>query len=308
VYACAACSVRLCTNQLRDPDDVVGCGAEGEAPADIFQAPDLRLSHAGRRFHPPKPFPDVFTDPLGVCVAGVSVGAPVNGPLAAGILRDVRRHVHLAKLGHKVGSIKALVGCKGDWVRPLGALLDHLQRRQAFGMARDPRQARIDIDPIPVFHQRMPDEAELGLLTRTLAIKRGAGIRGGDVRLVASLLALEVDLGVATSAGRWLFIIVALICTRLEALQARPRFNQRAVGRKMRRLQKPLHARQRQHVDGEFGCKVARQKLVPVLGEDRMIPDRVINPKPHEPAEQKIKLQTLHQLAFGTDGIEGLQQ
>jgi hypothetical protein len=39
-----------------------------------------------------------------------------------------------------------------------------------------------------------------------------------------------------------------------------------------------------------------------------MIPDRVNKPKPHEPAEQKIELQTLHQLAFETDGIEGLQQ
>jgi hypothetical protein len=51
----------------------------------------------------------------------------------------------------------------------------------------------------------------------------------------------------------------------------------------------------------------AFQQPVPVLREGRMIPGRVVDPEPDEPAEQQIELQTLHQLPLGPDRIERLQ-
>src|SRR5258708_10104847 len=39
-----------------------------------------------------------------------------------------------------------------------------------------------------------------------------------------------------------------------------------------------------------------------------MVPHRIVDPKTHEPAEQQIELQTVHQLALGTHPIERLQQ
>jgi hypothetical protein len=39
-----------------------------------------------------------------------------------------------------------------------------------------------------------------------------------------------------------------------------------------------------------------------------MVPDRIIHPEPHEPAEQKVELHPLHQLALRAHPIEGLQQ
>ena len=38
------------------------------------------------------------------------------------------------------------------------------------------------------------------------------------------------------------------------------------------------------------------------------MPDRLIRRKPHEPAEEQVVFQLLHQHAFATDGIEQLQQ
>jgi hypothetical protein len=55
-------------------------------------------------------------------------------------------------------------------------------------------------------------------------------------------------------------------------------------------------------------CDLGRQQPVPVLREYRMIPYRIVDPQANEPTEQKIEIQPLHQLAFGTDRIEHLQQ
>src|SRR5262249_34912792 len=45
-----------------------------------------------------------------------------------------------------------------------------------------------------------------------------------------------------------------------------------------------------------------------VLREYRMVPSRIIDANAHEPAEQKIVLQTLHKEPLRADRIEGLQQ
>jgi len=39
-----------------------------------------------------------------------------------------------------------------------------------------------------------------------------------------------------------------------------------------------------------------------------VIPGRIIDPEPDKPAEEQVVLEPLHQLAFGADGIEGLQE
>ena len=72
--------------------------------------------------------------------------------------------------------------------------LDHVERRQPFGMAGDPRQTGIDQQPVAVLHQGVADEAELGLHARTLSVEHGIGIAGRGVGVVAPFLAAEVDL------------------------------------------------------------------------------------------------------------------
>ena len=72
--------------------------------------------------------------------------------------------------------------------------------------------------------------------------------------------------------------------------------------------QEPLHPRLRQDCVQEPTGDSAFQQPVPVLREGRMIPGRVVDPEPDEPAEQQIELQPLHQLPLGPDRIERLQQ
>jgi hypothetical protein len=39
-----------------------------------------------------------------------------------------------------------------------------------------------------------------------------------------------------------------------------------------------------------------------------VVPDRIVDAEPHEPAEQEVEVEPLHQLTFQADRVEGLQQ
>jgi len=53
---------------------------------------------------------------------------------------------------------------------------------------------------------------------------------------------------------------------------------------------------------------VALLKPVPVLGEDRWVPDWIIWRESHKPAEEKIVIELLHELTLRTDAVENLQE
>ena len=91
---------------------------------------------------------------------------------------------------------------------------------------------------------------------------------------------------------------------RLEALHAGPRLHQRAVNREVLARQKLLDFRLIENRRKELGRNIAFEQPVPVLGEHRVIPDRIVDAQAHKPAEQKVELQPLHQLAFRADRIE----
>jgi len=53
---------------------------------------------------------------------------------------------------------------------------------------------------------------------------------------------------------------------------------------------------------------IARQQAIPVLAEGRRGPDRVIETQAHEPPEQQVVVQLLHQLSLAANRIQRLQQ
>ncbi len=72
--------------------------------------------------------------------------------------------------------------------------------------------------------------------------------------------------------------------------------------------QQPLHLGPGQHLSQELRRDLPFQKPVAVLGEARMVPARIVDPQAHEPAEQQVELQPLHQLPLRADRIERLQR
>ena len=128
--------------------------------------------------------------------------------------------------------------------------------------------------------------------------------------------AVEVALGVAAlrralarcTAARLPAVAAVVAIDRPEALDRRPRLDQRAVDREVLARQQPLHLRQRQQRGQEPVGDVAGQQPVAVLAEHRGVPYRIVDAEPDEPAVQQIELQFGHQPALRADREERLQQ
>lgn len=113
----------------------------------------------------------------------------------------MRRHPHRAQLVDEVICIISLVGSKRDRMRPVGARLDHVQRRHPLGMPAGLGQAGIDQQAMAVFHQPVVHKAELGLLALGFTVKPGVRVGRRGMRLVGALLAMKVRFSIPTAAA-----------------------------------------------------------------------------------------------------------
>ena len=172
-------------------------------------------------------------------------------------------------------------------------------------MARDAGEPSIDDQAGAVLHQSMADKAQLGLHPRSLAVEPGIRVGRATMRLVGALLAPEIGRRVASAVAA---IATSRRLLRPEALHRSPGFDQRAIHREVLARQQSLDPRLGQHCGEKLGCNLAFQQPVAVLREGRVIPYRIVDTEPDEPAEQQIKLQPLHQLALRANRVERLQQ
>jgi hypothetical protein len=117
------------------------------------------------------------------------------------------------------------------------------------------------------------------------------------MRVVGALLAVEV---------RTIAAIVVRSILGAEALVRRPRLDQRAVHGEVIVTHEAL--RLLVHRSEKLLCHLAVQQPVAVLGEDRMVPHRVVHAQAHEPAEQQVVVQLLDQLPLRADRVKRLQQ
>lgn len=131
----------------------------------------------------------------------------------------------------------------------------------------------------------------------------GLGVGGALVRLVAALVALEVDLRVASQrAARAAAVLLH------EALVARPRLDHRAVGAEVLIGHEALPLGQLQYPLEELTRHLGTEQPITVEAEDRPVPHRGIHPETDEPAKQQVVVQLLHQLALAAHREEHLHQ
>lgn len=194
---------------------------------------------------------------------------------------DMRRDLALAQVLDELAHVIGLVGPERD-APPRLAALQHGERGLALGCARGLGDAAIHGQAVTVLHQRMAHVAQLRRLTVALLVEPRLRVARALVRVVGALLLVKAALGVATGSIR---IVVAAILAA-EALDRGQGLDQRPVHREV----------------------IRRQQPIPVLCEARMVPGRLVNAEPHEPAEQKVELHPLHQLTLRANAVEGLQQ
>ena len=202
----------------------------------------------------------------------------------------------------KSAGIVALVGAERHRRGPIGAPLDHRQRRE---VATCRCQTGIDEEAVAVLHQRMAEEGELRLHAESLAIDLGVGIGRARMRHVGARLAPDVRFGSATAGRRCRIVRSA---HRLEVLRRRPSLDERPIDAEVVGREKPLHFRLRHQRRKKSRGDSAIQQTVTVLRKGRVIPHRLVDADAHKSAKQQVELETLHQQALRTHRVERLQQ
>ena len=109
--------------------------------------------------------------------------------------------------------------------------LDLLQRHDRLRLGKGIMDREVGAQTVPVFHQNVTAKAQLRLLAVGFAIEHAFRIGGALVRVVAPLFPTEVDREIAGVfvLGRLDFLGVCAVLAD-EALQAGPRFDERAIG------------------------------------------------------------------------------
>src|SRR3954470_16429919 len=113
----------------------------------------------------------------------------------------------------------------------------------------------------------MPQVAELGSLTVAFLVEPRLWVSGALVRLIGALLLVEVTLGIAARART----VVVLAILAAEALDRRPRLDQRPVDREVAARQQLLPPRPAPPRPQGAGRDLAAQQPVPVRREARVI-------------------------------------
>ena len=144
----------------------------------------------------------------------------------------------------------------------------------------------------------MAHEAELGLFARALAEQPRLGVGGRGVSIVAPPLAMEVPAAVAAAGWR---LVGAVL--RAEALDRCSGLDQGAVDREVLATQELSDPRVVEDRRQELGRDLALEQPVAVGRERGRMPDRIADPEPHEPAEQKIVVQLDTSKNLGRTGL-----
>src|SRR5436190_20922605 len=116
------------------------------------------------------------------------------------------------------------------------------------------------------------------------------GIRRRGVSVVGALLPLKIGLLVLAAgpgSGRILVVLA------LEALLARPGFDERTVHREVLAREKLFLLGLLQDLLEELPGDLLLKKPFPVLGERGGMPDLIVHSQPHEPPEEEIVVELL---------------
>src|ERR1700730_16630712 len=111
---------------------------------------------------------------------------------------------------------------------------------------------------------------------KSMETRIAAPLRCRRMRVILALLAVEIALGIASSARRRRIAAVL----RHETLHAGPSLDQRTIDREVLARHQLTDLRQVQHGDHELARYIATEKPVPILAEYR---DRIVRREANKP-------------------------
>lgn len=287
--------------QRRHSGQVVTGEGEDGLGRHLRQANKPSLAQTADGLRPTKDFVDQLALLEADCVTGMP-GRPAVDGRAGFLRRDMGSDLGLAHRLHEIRRIVALVGTQCAASRH--GTLDHAGRCFPFRGATCLRRFDIHHQAVAVLHQRMPHIAKARFVPFTLLEEPGLRVRRRGMGVVTALLALEIHGRVLAAPFRRL----ARTVLGDKALVGGPGIDQRAIDREMFIGSQLPPLGQGQDLAKELSHDGFRKQPLPVLGEGRRRPHVVIHREADEPAVQEVVLNVLHQLPFGTDRKQHLQE
>ena len=188
--------------------------------------------------------------------------------------------------------------------RRLDAALDHHQRGLTFGGSGGWGRVHIDDQPVPVLGQGVRGVAQKRHAA-ALARQQGLGVGARNMRRVRALLAPEVDLRIAALV--WSRRLIRAVA-RGHALVRGPRPQQRAVDAEVLIGHQLGPFGDRHHTAEELAHHALLEQAIAVGRERRVIPDRLVQRQPDEPAVHHVEVDMFDQRPFRADRKQTLQQ
>lgn len=280
---------------------VVGGKAQQRLSAQFGLTDELGLGQTAHRLDPAKGLLNAF--------AHLQTGLVALMPRDSGVHRRVLvlgcyvgRDITLATAPDEGLAVVALVGPNRGPLVFVAPAPQHGQRRLTLGGAAGVGDLDIHDQPVAVLHEDVPHVAQAGLVALALLEQPGVGVRGAGMGVVATLLPLEVHLGVTSGRGAGVIVLA------LETLVRGPGFDERAVHAEVFVAGElaPLGA----ELDAleEGAGEVFVEQTFAVGAEGGVVPDLVLDVQANEPAVQQVVVDRFDQLAFAADGEQDLQQ
>src|SRR5262245_53838191 len=187
------------------------------------------LPHKSDSLQPPEtlfdPFSFLLTDRVAVMPRGPGVDRASAAALR--VLRYMRRDLQMPALGHEIPRVVTFVGTYRDLMLARN-LLQHSHRRGSLCQTIGGKHFRVHYQFIAVLRRQVPVVTPLGFLSAALGGQSRICLGCGLGSLVAPVLSVKVHSRVARIVRR-----LGISVLPLEALQTRPRFDQRAIHSEM---------------------------------------------------------------------------
>jgi len=303
-------SVRVRQFQVCHPQQVVGARHKVAPGLRPFLSPIPAPPESTDRLEPAKyllhPFPDFQTNLVALLEGGASV-QPSHVQVV--LARDVGRNFPFPAALDKTFLVIRLVR---SYRFDLHAAVKFcvgvglLQRHHRFGVDDGVVQREVGAQAITVLHQDMSAKTQPGGLSVGLPIQHTFGIGRTVVRVIAPLFSTKADRGIAGVFifGGLDFLVIGSVLAD-KALQARPRFNQRAVSGEVF-IAGPafLPAQVIDFEEEELGHVGGKDPVV-VLGKDAVVEAAFGKLAVKEPEPEQIVAELFAEEAFTANTVEG---
>src|SRR6266496_2974224 len=293
--------------QVSDSYQVVGGGSELKDPTHQSQSSVSGLTQQPHGLQPAKDFFHSFPLTLTNLITRMARRARIDRTSPVLItLGHVRRHLAAAQISDKVFRVVSFVSAQRH-TRLLRSLLDQRQRCFSFRSPTGNGQGRIHHQAVAILHKHVSLKGEFRFAALGLLKQSEIRVSGRLMRFIRAFLAMEVHRRIAWVI-RLVVTVTPRLILRLETFQARPALDHGSIHGEMFVRQQLFGARHIKHRREELFGDFTLQQAIAVLAESGRVPNLVVHVQAHEPAEQHVVLQLLHQHPFAAHRVKHLQQ